>query len=225
MVNSINIKSDFEGARLGHATVEGNIVKVELLYDEPVVADWNRHDYRLHFTFGIENISSSAENVRVLVSGGDREELPYSSPLIFASEKPNSGYHRIEVDGASDQYNTYDFDVEIGAGKTLYLANCLPRFLSSLMPELDKAANRSGAEREVFGHSIEGRELVAYKFIREGNRPLVLVSSGIHPPEPDTLATEALIEFLGTEMSENLRDTFDLSLNLSVVAGVKFANS
>jgi hypothetical protein len=183
---------------------------VELLYDEPAVADWKRHDYRLHFTFGLENLDSHDQKIRVQVSGGERQNLPYSSPLIYSSSKSLSGYRRIEVDGASDQYNTYDFDIDVKAGDTVYLANCLPRMLSLLVPELEKVASASGAVREVFGHSIEGRELIAYKFIGEGeDRPLVLVSSGIHPPEPDTLATEALIDYLGSDSSHDLREAFD----------------
>lgn len=210
MQDQIVIISEFEGSRLGSAKVEGNTVKVELLYDEPIVADWNRHDYRLHFTFGIKNYSDHDKELRILVNGGNRDVLPYTSPLIYSSQEALSGYRRIEVEGASDQFNTYDFDVHVEAGKTIYLANCLPRFLSRLMPVLDQTAMDAGAEREIFGHSIEGRELIAYKFIGNGeDRPLVLVSSGIHPPEPDTLATEALINFLGTNESGEMRKTFD----------------
>lgn len=210
MQNEIVVQSSFEGARLGSSDVAGNTVYIELLYDEPVVADWNRHDYRLHFTFGVENRTEKEQKVRIRVTGGDREDLPYGSPLIFSSSQALSGYRRIEVDGASDQYNTYDFDVIISARETLYLANCLPRFLSRLMPMFDKIGQDAGAEREIFGHSIEKRELIAYKFLGKGDdRPVVLVSSGIHPPEPDTLATEALIEFLGSDESAQLRKTFD----------------
>jgi hypothetical protein len=208
--SEIIVQANFEGARLGSSSVEGNTVKVELLYDEPVVADWKRHDYRLHFTFGVENRKGTEKKVRIRVTGGDREELPYSSPLIFASNQAFTGYQRIEVEGASDEFNTYDFDVLIAAGETLYIANCLPRFLSRLMPIFDELALDAGAVREVFGHSIEGRELIAYKFIGKGDdRPKVLISSGIHPPEPDTLATEGLIEFLGKNDSEALREFFD----------------
>jgi len=208
--SELTVLTNFEGARLGNSIVEGNCIKAELLYDEPVVADWKRHDYRLHFTFGIENKSDREQKVRICITGGDRDELLYSSPLIFISEQALSGYHRIEVDGASDEFNTYDFDVIIPAEKTLYLANCLPRFLSRLLPMFDELANQGGALRDVFGHSIEGRELIAYKFIGKGDdRPLVLITSGIHPPEPDTLATEALIKFLGKDESEELRGKFD----------------
>lgn len=208
--NILKIISCFEGARLGSAVVDGNTISIKLLYDEPVVADWKRHDYRLHFTFGIENTGKIDQDVRVRVSAGNRDELAYPSPLLYLSNMPQEGYQKVDVVGASDEFNKYDFDIKIPAMKTVFIANCLPRMLPVLEPLLEGIGKETNAQRIVFGQSIEGRELVAYQYMRDGeNRPLVLVTSGIHPPEPDTLATQALMEFLGKEESRYLRDVFD----------------
>ena len=204
----IRVRNDFEGARLGSALVDGAEVNIELLYETPVTADWMTHEYRLHFTFGIENLGDEPRNVRVKVGGASRETLPPVTPLIYMSSDPLTGYRPYNVSGATDEYQLYDFDMNIAPKQVTYIANCLPRPLSRLTQQFDSIAEQAGAERIVFGKTLEGRELVAYRY-GIGDKPVVLVSSGIHPPEPDTLATEALMGFMADTKSAELRRHFD----------------
>ncbi|HEC12895.1 MAG TPA: hypothetical protein ENI80_06530 [Acidiferrobacteraceae bacterium] len=208
--SSIQVVDNFEGARVGSTRIDGSDLWLALRHEDPVRVDWKIHDYRLHFTFGIKSVSPHKISVRIRVGDGDRNNLPYDSPLIFSSNDPLGTYMPLSVNGASDEYQRYDFDVEIEPGETLYIANCLPRPLSKLVPVLNRIAQLGGAERVVYGKSLEGRDLIAYSFRETGvDRPCVLIASGTHPPEPDTLVTEALIEYLGDEGSSQLRDVFD----------------
>lgn len=207
----LRVRDDFEASRLGSAQVRGNEARIELRYETPVTADGMSHDYRLHFTFGLENLTASPLRARVRIGGGDRAQLPYPGPLIYASGDPREGYRLLAVEGASDEVNRYDFDVALRGRQAIYLANCLPRPLSVVVPCLERAAERGGARKVVFGRSLEQRDLIAYEYRNPGaDRPLVLVSSGIHPPEPDTLATEALMDFLATEEGQALRAAYDV---------------
>ena len=211
----IEILDDFEGARIGSATITdgGREVHIELLKEVPVRADGIEHDYNLHFTFGIRNKADSNRTIRVRVGNGDRSRLAYDDPILYASERPDQGYGRLAVEGKTDNYNTYDFDLPVPANGVTYVANCYPRPLSVLSPLFDEIADRGGAERRVYGQSIEGRELVVYEYRKPGHhRPMVLVSSGIHPPEPDTWATESIMDHLSSDAARALREIFDFAI-------------
>ena len=76
-----------------------------------------------------------------------------------------------------------------------------------LFARLEGLARAGGAERLEFGKSVEGRNLTAYLYLDQApeNAPLVLVTSGFHPAEPDTLATQAILEYLAGEEGRALR--------------------
>src|SRR5688500_17705857 len=172
------------------------------------------YDYNRHFAFGIENLSGADIDAEILIGCASADELPDSPALLFAADSPTEGFSRTDVWSRADARKAYAIRVRLRSGQTRYFANYLFRPYRWLALLFDRLAHAGRAERGVIGRSVESRELVSYSYTRpapaDGIRPAMLITSGVHPPEPDTLATEAIMEYLATAQSERLRDIFDI---------------
>ena len=51
MSEGLEILSDFDGAMVGAIRIDGRVVSIDLLYDQPAKADWLERDYSLPFCF------------------------------------------------------------------------------------------------------------------------------------------------------------------------------
>lgn len=118
----------------------------------------------------------------VFISQNFREWLPSSN--IWQN---NSGAYKIELD--------------LAPYETQYISNSLPRPYSNISSWLRDVAceNENICHLKKIGKSVQGRELLALSITEntnESKKDRILVTSGFHPAEPDTLATEAIIDFL-----------------------------
>ena len=196
-MHTLRILNDCCGTRPGAVCVLGNKISLSILTEPMTRADWTTHDYNVHFCCGVENVGDESCTVEVSVNGGRFDQLPQVAPLLYASTSPDAGFEPFTGQARTDLRKRYAISLTLQRGERIYLANTLVRSLPFLQQRFDTLAKRGGGIRRVFGHSVLGRELVAYTYGNPTKHGCILVSSGFHPPEPDTLATEAIMEWLG----------------------------
>ena len=211
MVAKIDVLTQFEGAMVGSAVLEDRFLKISIPFDPVCKSDWLEHDYRLHFCFGLKNCTGNEIKVSVSVNSGHEVKLREKMPPLYGADAPEGPYTRFDIDcGKTDLFNRYLFDINLRPGETKFISNTIPRTLGLLHQKFTDLAGNGRARITSFGKSLDGRDLVAYEYRGEGHdRPVVMVTSGMHPPEPDTFATEAIMEFLGSDLSWPLREVFD----------------
>lgn len=202
----ISILDDHPGTRPETAQVRGREVRVQMRREPMTRADWTTHDYNVHFCVGLENRGDQSELLELSVEGGRWEDLPENAPLLYAATAPTGPFHRADLAARTDLSRRYAVRVSIAAGARLYVANTLVRCPGILSKEFEELGALGGAERRVIGRSCQGREIVAYCYGRGAGG--LLVTSGFHPPEPDTLATAEIMRYLsqpeGRELSSRL---------------------
>jgi hypothetical protein len=202
VTGAVRVLTDFEGASLDVQRIVGTTVVARLREEALCHADGAVYDYNRHFAFGLQNLSATAVETQVLIGCSSPEELPSTAALLFASSSPDRAFDAADVWSRSDARKAYAIRVSLKAGETRYFANYLFRPYRALATLFERLGGASGARREILGHSVQGRELVAYVYARSSSeiapRPTMLITSGVHPPEPDTFATEAIMEHLAT---------------------------
>jgi ubiquinone/menaquinone biosynthesis C-methylase UbiE len=207
----LKIIEDFSGASIGSYRIEGNRIFTKLREEKITFADAQRYDYNYHFSFGIENESPEMSDVEVFINCNNAFNLPNHEALIFQAQSPEELFTKFTGYSRTDTYKRYYLKFNIVPNKTIYIANYYFRQYETLASLLEGLAAKGNADREVFGHTIEGRNLVcySYKFHSGGDRPSVLITSGFHCPEPDTLATEAILEFISDRENREKYNQFD----------------
>jgi hypothetical protein len=200
MLNIINLNY---GIALDEFRLEGGRFVGKIRCEPLTRADWTTHDYNVHFCFGLHNDGPAAEEVLISIPGGDLNTSLDWKPLLFFSNSPEGPWKKFDGLARTDLKNKYNIHLLIESGQTIFLANTLPRSFDYLSRRFNELARHGAASRFVYGKSRDGKELVAYKFGATSNNT-ILVTSGFHPPEPDTLATDAIMEWLGTPDGSNL---------------------
>ena len=187
-------------SREGRYIVQGDILK------EPMTrADWTTHDYNVHFCIGIENPDDNKCDIELRINGGQWEQLPNNDPLIFEAMTQNGPFHKAKIQGRTDLGKQYVLRFSLAPGVTNYVANHIPRCLEELEDDFCSLARSGEATEEVFGNTIEGRPLTAYTYGDPDKTPTILIVSGVHPPEPDTYASEEIMQWVNTPESSSLR--------------------
>ncbi len=210
----LSIRTDFSGASLGEHSVAGSRVSARLREEALVRVDGFCYDYNRHFAFGVENCSDRPAEAEVLINAAGREASLQEPALIYRGESPEGDFAPAGGEARSDGRRAYSLRVPIEPGRTVYLANYYFRPYERLRGLFDALADRAGARRRPIGATVEGRDLVCHRFAptAAGGRPLpaVLITSGFHPPESDTVASEALMEYLGSSDAAPFRRGFDI---------------
>lgn len=196
------------GTAIERAIVDGNRVRATIRRESMTRADWATHDYNVHFVVGLANHSKKRAMVELLVECRDWSDLPAIAPLIYAARDPNGPWQRHAGEGRTDGRRSYALRVLLDAESRLFVANTLPRDASQVLARCDVAAIAAGMARRIIGRSKEGRDIVAYIHGQQTKSGTILVTSGFHPPEPDTLASEALLCWLGTSAASLVRSQF-----------------
>ncbi|MCB2226171.1 MAG: hypothetical protein KQH53_05785 [Desulfarculaceae bacterium] len=197
---------DFEGAILGGGEVQGVRVRAQLRRDPVTRADGASHDYNYHFVFGLRNTGDAPVSAEVGLEcagpeGLDREALIYATPSLGQEFAP------AEFPALGDGGRRTWLRPVIPPRSELYLANTYPRQPRKLIAGLDALAQAGGARRGVYGKSLEGRDLTAYYYpaAKGPDQACVFITSGFHPPEPDTLAAEAVMAWLASDEAAEAR--------------------
>jgi hypothetical protein len=212
----LKIHKDFSGASIGEYSVFGQRIVAKLREEQITCMNGLYYDYNWHFAFGIENTENKTLPVEIFINCEEKESLPFQKALLFHATSPKDEFKRFECESRTNLEKSYYVKFELGANQTIYLANYYFRQYERLIGLFDQMGELGQAIREVIGHSIEGRELVCYRYsesnldVQKGNsRPVILITSGFHPPEGDTLATEAIMEYLASGEGGRVKETFD----------------
>lgn len=207
----IQILDKFEGASIGNSVWEGNTLKVQLRREPICAVDGREHDYNLHFTFGLRNDSPNPATFQVEVEPGNRKGLLHEADLFVRADL-NRDFQTYPKQAQTDQFRYFTFPMTLQPFEKKIVSNTLMRPYTSLGERFRELSRASRAKDEVIGHSVEGRPIFAYSWEGAGwasDGPSLLITSGLHPVEPDTLATENIMEYLttptGKEILEGLR--------------------
>jgi hypothetical protein len=134
---------------------------------------------------------------------------------IYSSLNPEEEFGVTDIPMATDQRFRFEWSVNMAPGETRYWSNTMWRpylLLKELYPPL---AAKAGLESRAYGSSIEGRELVAYAnpdLSSHPERPTILITSGFHPVEGDTVGTEAILEWLGSEEGRRALERYNIMI-------------
>ena len=202
----IEVFKDFDGALAGAHYWRDGALFIEMAPEPPIFVDYAWHTYQFHFAFGLKNNSDSELSPVILVTGENETRRDHPA-LIYSSPSLEKEFSRANFPCFFDGMFRYKLLPTLAPGETLYLANTYFQPPRELFARLEGLARAGGAERLVFGKSLENRDLTAYLYLDRApeNAPLVLVTSGFHPAEPDTLATQAILEYLAGEEGRELR--------------------
>lgn len=208
----IRVLNDHSGTRIERATVDGDRVSVDLLREAMTRADWVTHDYNVHFCVGVENAGSTTRQIEISVEGGDWSTLPDISPMLYTAQHGSGPYEPAALDARTDLGKRYCIRTSLAPGARLYIANTLVRSLEDLTDTFEALAAKGGASRCVLGSTLQERDLVAYMYGDPRSKASILVTSGLHPPEPDTLATAEIMDYLATPDAAPLLNTFAVAV-------------
>ena len=213
---SIAVRTDFAGASLDVQRVHETAGIARLREEEICYADGARYDYNWHFAFAVENLSAAPLTAEVLINCEDSSQLPPDRALLFGSSSPAEEFSQIDIESRTDAKKSYAVWIPLGANEIRYIANYLFRPYDYLVDVFDRLGQAGGASRTVIGHTVEGRELVAYGYTRAprhgARRAAIVMTSGVHPPEPDTLGSQGIMEYLATPAAADVREHVDLHL-------------
>ena len=211
---SVAIRLDFPGASLAVHRIERDTVHARLRREALCRADGAVYDYNHHFACGVENLTSEPCTIQVLIGTDGIESLPDEPALLYGAPTATIPFSQVDLISRSDANQSCAFMLPLRGGEIRYVANYFFRPYDHLTALFDRLGRDGHAVREVIGTTVEGRELVAYHYHRggadAGGRPAVLVTSGFHPPEPDTLGSEAIMEWLAGADGAALRETVDV---------------
>ncbi|NKB20037.1 MAG: hypothetical protein GKS01_05765 [Alphaproteobacteria bacterium] len=181
--------------------VNGSQVHAEMQLEPMTRADWTTHEYNVHFCIGLRNVGKSSTDITLSINGGQWDQLPDQSPLLYASADATGTFTRTEIPARTDLKKQYCIKLSLESGQEIYLANTLVRQLPALSTDFDAIAALGQANRESIGRSLDGRDIIAYTYGDPAGQPTLLITSGFHPPEPDTLASTAIMETLVEDKS------------------------
>lgn len=177
--------------------VEGDRVVAMLAREAMTRADWTTHDYNVHFLISVANDGAIDRTIEIDVECDGFDALPEIAPLLYAAPAINGPWAEAALEARTDRKTGYAIRASVPAGSELHIANTLPRPLDTAETETRRLCDEAGGRLLEFGRSLDGRALLAADVGEEAATP-VLVSSGFHPPEPDTLATLAILDWLAT---------------------------
>ena len=191
----------YDGANADGFHVEAEDDRLIMHYPpETCVASGISHDYAWSFNFGVENPGDAPLELDVLLNCESETGWSGQPFALYTSRDPSLGFRLEDEVGKSDAYTRYVFKARVLAGQTVYFSNTLARHYATLESDFRGQAKRFGARVSEYGRSVEGRGLYALEYGDLANgKPTVVITTGVHPPEGDTYASEALADHLGSE--------------------------
>ena len=192
----ITVLKNSIGSGIGHVTVTGHRVQAALRREPLTRADWTTLDYNVHFCIGLDNASDELSEIELSINGGEWNELPETQPLRYESDATTEPFRQSGISARTDLGTKYCMRFSMNAGAKIFIANTLVRSFKILTQEFEKLGVAGDAERRVIGQTLEGRDIIAYLYGNPDANGTLLVTSGFHPPEPDTFATAAIMQFL-----------------------------
>jgi len=196
MEGNVRVIGDFEGAMVGPASVEGDVLKLGIKREAITKGYRLEFDYNLHFLFGIENASEGDRDLRVCFDCDPDEGLDRDLNYIWTSKDPKGPYTMVEAKGRINEGFPvkYSFPLRVPSGTILYVANFHPIDHEALGKRIAEKAEASHFRRGSYGTSVQGRELYYHIMGDPKTQPVLVFTAGYHPPEEDPIAIEAILD-------------------------------
>ena len=200
MKNKIRVITEFQGSNPGYYSVVDN--KVFIRYKEENVCKYGTiFDYAWSFTLGVENMCDEEAKIRVFVNIKENENFKGYPALIFSTKSLNDEFALTHFKSKTDGYKKYFVEFKLSPGEILYLSNTVPRGYDIFMSRLIDRMQKGKIKLQSIGFSAENREICSFRFGENECRPNILVTTGFHPSEPDTFASEEIMNYLTEESS------------------------
>ncbi len=212
-MSAIEIIENFEGASIGKYHIRGNKVFATLREEPLVKKDGFVHDYNWHFVFGLRNNSKHSKEIEIFINCDKKNNLKYKS-YILGQQNVNSDFYPLtNIEAYTDTFKKYYIKVVLLEKETLYTSNTFFRSLKLLYNIFANFSKNLYCTIEPYGKSFEGRDLLAYVYsdgeILDNYKPTFAITSGFHPMEADTFATEAIMGSLNTDERKRLLKYFN----------------
>ena len=212
MESIIEVINGFEGSSIGEYQITGKTIKAAFKNEPYAKKDANIHDYNWHFAFGIKNRSDKPRKIEIYLNCDNRNGL-YEKALIYGQKHLESDFQpNLKINALTDTYKKYFLEIDLDPNDSLYISNTYFRSPKLIQNSLAMLSQDTNCVKEIYGRSVEGRDLNAYIYSEEkslaGEKPVFVITSGFHPMEADTFATEAIMEHLNSEEGRRLLKYF-----------------
>lgn len=210
--NPINVLTDSPGCICGKTDVHGNDVFISTVTEPITCVKGMMFDYNLHFCFGLENQTNVQQQVNIFINCTNNEVLPETAPMLYSTaDLANNELEPFQSESRTDGVSRYSISINMEAHQRLFLSNTQWRRYDHILTRIQNSV--LPARTEIIGQTIDGNDIAAYCY-ETGNiqdKPSILISSGYHPPEPDTLASIGIMEAMQDESNRrNILDNFNL---------------
>ncbi len=194
-MSGIRIIKEFQGASIGNFKFSDRALFIDYKREPLVFRDGLRHDYNWHFAFGLENNSNDEKKITIYINSDESDDFPERA-LIFSSRNLNADFTPANnIEAFYDGYRKYIIKIFLFPSEKIFISNTLFRSIVALNASLLRF--EGDFFKEKYGISFDGRPLFAYKTYRKlSSKPLFLITSGFHPMEGDTYASEAVLEHI-----------------------------
>jgi len=212
-LSDIKVVDNFEGASIGNYHIRDDRIYATLKEEPLVKKDGIVHDYGWHFVFGLKNNSKNSKEIKIFINCDNKNVLKYKANILGQQKIDLDFFPLINIEAYTDTYRKYYIKVLLSEMETIYLSNTYFRNLKLLSNTFENLGKEPNCKREIYGKSIEARNLIAFIYPKNipinNGRPTFLITSGFHPMEADTFATEAIMEYLNTDNGQNLLKYFN----------------
>lgn len=212
-MSAIEIIENFEGASIGKYHIRGDKIFATLREEPLVKKDGIVHDYNWHFVFGLRNNSKHSKEIEIFINCDKKNNLQYKSYILGQQNADLDFYPLTNIEAYTDTFKKYYIKVVLLEKETLYISNTFFRSLKLLYNTFGNLSKNLYCTKEPYGKSFEGRDLLGYVYsdgeISNNYKPAFVITSGFHPMEADTFATEAIMENLNTNEGKSLLKYFN----------------
>jgi hypothetical protein len=206
---NIDILTTFSGSSIGKYKWENNCLVCELSKEPVVHADYETHNYNLHFILGIKNKSQTTQSFDIIIKtdgGHPKPDVIFTSDSSASISTPNLSLIKHINDG-------YSFRITLAPLSETYCSNTIWSSLELVESEFVELCNNSDIKAIEYGVTCNNYPLTAYQLFKTRRKelPLIYISSGSHPMEGDTIATRAIASYL-LEKECTLRERADFMI-------------
>ncbi|MFC1499138.1 M14 family zinc carboxypeptidase [Verrucomicrobiota bacterium] len=194
----IRLITNEPGCLCGEHRIAGNKAFLSTVTENTTRVKGFTFDYNLHFCIGVKNTTSASQDIILYVNCTPADVLPEHKPLLFSSSSLNNQELKpFDCNARTDGLRKYSIHLTLNSQQCIYISNTCCRNYQRIKDRIQVAAEESNARVETIGKTIENEPLTAYCYEKENiaqNKMNILVSSGFHPSEPDSMASIGIME-------------------------------
>ena len=191
---NIDVITTFHGSSIGKYEWRNDSLICELSKEPIVHADYEIHNYNLHFILGIKNKSETVQSFQIIIKTDNKAVKPstiYTSDSFDNISIPNPSPVKHIDEG-------YSFKITLDPLTKQYTSNTIWSSCELVEGEFIQLCNNSDMKAIKYGVTFDNHPLTAYQLFKDRRHelPLIYITSGSHPMEGDTIATRAIASHL-----------------------------